>query len=206
MSRVPDTRPPASPSSEGQKDRYRRMLAAAVDLGTRQEFERVQMQDVAVVADVAIATLYRYFPSKVHLYVAVMKAQLATVDAKAFSSRPAAPSDPTQAVGDLLIMLTRRLHENRRLSMSMMQSIILAGGMEDAGARDVEDGFLAVLLKLTGWGNRATEDQRRRVWLVIQCWFGVLMTTVGGGRPLADAEADIRRACELLLTTSDHAG
>ena len=47
--------------------------------------------------------------------------------------------------------------------------------------------------------ERKTPDQRRRCWLVIQCWFGVLVTTLSGNRPLESAEEDVRRACELLL-------
>src|SRR5690242_13024156 len=83
--RLSDARPPAAPSSEGQKDRHQRMLRAAVKLGSRQDFERVQMQDIAAESEVAIATLYRYFPSKVHLFVGVMRNELEKVDPAMFA-------------------------------------------------------------------------------------------------------------------------
>lgn len=198
MPRIADARPPAEPNSEGQKDRYRRILAAAVKLGSQQDFERVQMQDIASESEVAIATLYRYFPSKVHLYVGVLKSLLEDLDAAAYSSTEG--RDPATAVGDLLRVLTRRLAANRQLSMSMIQSMILAEGLDSQDCADIEEIFLDVVLEITGWGSAANADERRRAWLVIQCWFGVLMTTMSGNRPLADADADMQRACELLLS------
>jgi AcrR family transcriptional regulator len=195
--RTPDGRPPAEPSSAGQKQRYRRMLDAAVRLGSEQDFERVQMQDVAAESEVAIATLYRYFPSKVHLYVGVMKAEVDAIDAAQLVVEPGV--EPAEVIADLLITFTRTMGRNRRLSMSMMQAMILAEGLDSPDAVTVESLFLDLLLQIAGWGTDPTEDQRRRCWLVIQCWFGVLVTTLGGSTPLESADPDIRRACELLL-------
>lgn len=196
-----DARPPAEPSSAGQKERHQRMLDAAVKLGSDLEFERVQMQDVAVESEVAIATLYRYFPSKVHLFVGVMRAQLDQMDASQYAVRPG--QDRVDVTVDLLITMTDQMSRNRRLSMSMIQAMILAEGLESRDSATVERGFLELLLQIVGWGEKPTRDQRRRCWLVIQCWFGVLITTLSGNRPLSVAEADVRRACELLLGSDD---
>ena len=200
MPRLPVGRMPAAPSSANQQERYQRILEAAVTLGSRTDFERVQMQDVAAEADVAIATLYRYFPSKAHLFVGVMNAQLEEVDAARFSGEQDQDRSKVDVVTDLLIEMTRWMAERRRLSMSMAQSIILAHGPESADSDRIETRFLAILIEVAGWGSDPTEDQKRRAWLVIQCWFGVLMTILSSGRGIASAEADIRRACELLLT------
>ena len=198
MPRLPVGRMPAAPSSANQQERYQRILEAAVTLGSRTDFERVQMQDVAAEADVAIATLYRYFPSKAHLFVGVMNAQLEEVDAARFHAD--GEQSKVDVITELLIGMTRRMAERRRLSMSMVQSIILAHGPESADSDRIETRFLSILLEVAGWGENPTEDQRRRAWLVIQCWFGVLMTILSSGRGIANAEADIRRACELLLS------
>lgn len=197
MTRMPDSRPPAAPSSEGQKLRYRRMLDAAIRLGSVQDFERVQMQDVAAESEVAIATLYRYFPSKVHLYVGVMKAAVDRLDPAAF--KVGEDQDPVEVIGDLLMAFTRAMCRDRRLSMSMMQAMILSEGLESPDSVAIEAIFLDLLLGIAGWAPHTTEDQRRRCWLVIQCWFGVLVTTLASERPLEESEADVRRACDLLL-------
>jgi AcrR family transcriptional regulator len=197
--RQPVNRAPAAPISANQQERYHRILEAAVALGSRTDFEHVQMQDVAVAADVAIATLYRYFPSKAHLFVGVMNARLAALDPAALRSEDGASR--AERAFDLLASTTRQMVGQRRLSMSMIQSIILAHGPESADSDRIETRFLTVVLEVVGWGSAPSEDQRRRAWLVIQCWFGVLMTILSGDRPVAEAEADIRRACELLLGT-----
>lgn len=198
MARLPVARKPAAPSSATQQERYHRILEAAVRLGSDVDLEHVQMQDVAAEADVAIATLYRYFPSKAHLFTGVMKAQIQRFADDVFRADPEA--SPPEVVADLLLALTRRLRENQRLSMSMVQSIILAESHASPDSYDIESAFVDLLLRVAGWDGTATPDQRSRVWLVIQCWFGVLMTTMSGNRPAENAEADLRRACELLLT------
>jgi AcrR family transcriptional regulator len=196
LPRISDARPPAAPSSKGQKVRHRRMLKAAVKLGSELDFERVQMQDIATESEVAIATLYRYFPSKVHLFVGVMRAELDDVDPVLFEVEEG--QDPVVVTGDLLTTFTRTMTRNRRLSMSMMQSIILSESLDCPDRDAIEDRFLEMLLEISGWAD-PTEDQRRRCWLVIQAWFGVLITTMSGNRPVDMAELDIHRACELLL-------
>ncbi len=173
------------------------MLKAAVKLGSQLDFERVQMQDIATESEVAIATLYRYFPSKVHLFVGVMKAELDDVDPAMFAVEEG--QDPVDVIADLLNTFTRTMTRNRRLSMSMMQSIILSESLDCPDRDVIEDQFLEMLLTIAGWHPDPTDDQRRRCWLVIQAWFGVLITTMSGNRPLDMAEADIRRVCELLL-------
>src|SRR5689334_13395555 len=129
MPRLPVGRRPAAPSSANQQERYQRILYAAIELGSATDFERVQMQDVASAADVAIATLYRYFPSKAHLFVGVMSARMDEVDPKAFVD----PEKPREdAVYELLHVMTRAMTRHRQLSLSMIQSIILAYGQQTA--------------------------------------------------------------------------
>lgn len=189
-------RTPAAPSSANQQERYRRILEVAVEIGSVTPFEQVQMQDVAVKADVAIATLYRYFPSKAHLYVGVMRAQ---VDQAASDARLAdAETGSADAVAKMLLSLTARLHQNKTLSISMMQSIILSEGDNTRNSAEIHDRFLELICQVAGWAD-PDEDQRRRAWLVVQCWFGVLMTTLTGKRTAKSAVADVRRACDLLL-------
>jgi AcrR family transcriptional regulator len=61
--------------SAAQRDRRKRILDATLALAAKGGYEAVQMRTVAQRAavaqraDVALGTLYRYFPSKVHLLV-----------------------------------------------------------------------------------------------------------------------------------------
>src|SRR5688500_15188478 len=64
------------PGSPAQRDRRRRILDATLALASKGGYEAVQMRAVAERAGVALGTLYRYFPSKVHLLVAEMAREL----------------------------------------------------------------------------------------------------------------------------------
>ena len=55
-----------------QQERRARIVAAGLALLRREEYERIQMRDVAEEAGVAIGTVYRYFQSKEHLFAEVL--------------------------------------------------------------------------------------------------------------------------------------
>ncbi|HEY0902938.1 MAG TPA: TetR family transcriptional regulator [Marmoricola sp.] len=197
MPRVGESRVPAEPSSAGQRARYRRILRAAAKLGSRDELERVQMQDVAREANVAIATLYRYFPSKVHLFAAVMRSQVLRLHDEAVS--PAHGQDPTAAVAELLIRIGRDMLAHPQLSLSMIQANNLAQKVSGSASDQIDEVFEELVMRTAGLDVAPTPDDHRRARLVILCWFGVLMTVLNGRTPAAEAEDDTRRACELLL-------
>jgi TetR/AcrR family transcriptional regulator, cholesterol catabolism regulator len=52
--------------------RRSQIVAAALALLKANDYEQIQMRDVADDADVALGTLYRYFSSKEHVYAAVL--------------------------------------------------------------------------------------------------------------------------------------
>src|SRR5690242_20783392 len=58
--------------SEAQRERRKRILDATLAIASKGGYEAVQMRAVAERADVAVGTLYRYFPSKVHLLVSAL--------------------------------------------------------------------------------------------------------------------------------------
>lgn len=62
--------------SAAQRDRRRRILDATLDLASGGGYEAVQMRAVAEGADVALGTLYRYFPSKTHLLVSALAREI----------------------------------------------------------------------------------------------------------------------------------
>ena len=56
----------------GATDRRKRILDATLALASKGGYDAVQMRAVAERADVALGTLYRYFPSKIHLLVSAL--------------------------------------------------------------------------------------------------------------------------------------
>lgn len=195
MPRIAESRAPAQPASAEQRERHRRILRAAARLGNDLDFDHVQMADVARTSGVALGTLYRYFPSKAHLFAAVMGDQVRSLLGTV--AGPEEGAGPGEAVGALLQHLTRLMLENRQLSISMIQSnnTLHAGG---GPVRAVDTDFEALVLKAAGW-DRPSTDERRRARLVMQCWYGVLMSALNGRSSEDEVHADIERACGLLL-------
>ena len=63
--RCPSSLPPS------RAERRSRIIRTALDMLSESDYDDIQMRDVAEGSDVALATLYRYFPSKEQLFAAV---------------------------------------------------------------------------------------------------------------------------------------
>lgn len=195
MPRIAEGRPPAEPTSEEQWDRYRRIVRAAIDHGSRQPMERVQMSEVAKDAGVAIATLYRYFPSKTQLFASVLKGQISRLDAMVQPRDPSVPAE--EAVADLLIGAGRALLQFPVLARTMLHANMTSISMAESDLRISED-FRSMLMKVAGVPS-ATDTEYRLIRLVEQTWYGILISALNGVVGPEDVEADTRLACARLL-------
>lgn len=200
MPRIAEARQPAEPVSAEQKDRYRRILRAASKLGAEHGLERMQMNDVAREAGVAIATLYRYFPSKTDLFVGVLHSQIKRLSSGSGAGAVAAApvGGRAAAVAEVLIGAGRGMLARPQLAMAMLQAnnaAQLQGGREYTEANAA---FHGVLLRALGVEDPDDEDYRM-VRITEQTWYGVLVSVLNGVITIDQADADIRLAARLLL-------
>jgi AcrR family transcriptional regulator len=192
--RVAEDRLPAEPVSPDQRDRYRRILHAAAKHGAAKGLERVQMVDVARDAGVAIATLYRYFPSKTHLFTALMRHRVERlVDV---TVEPAPAVDPAGGVSRLLCRMGDDMLRTPLLTHAMVQSNNATVAHNPAAA--VTHVFLDLMLVAGGFGE-PTEQDLRLLRLVEQAWYGVVMSALNGHIGPAQVRADTELVCRLLL-------
>ncbi len=202
MPRITEARQPAEPSSPEQKVRYRRILRAASRLGAEHGLERVQMHDVAKEAGVAIATLYRYFPSKTDLFVGVLQQQVhrlsEDVDPEAVDAR-------ADAVAAILVQASQRMLERPQLATAMLQANSAAQLQVGRDHNDANLTFHRVLLDALGVQEPDTEDLRM-VRIIEQTWYGILISTLNGVIDLPQAEQDILLAARLILGPRYDAG
>ena len=84
------------------------MIDAALSLADEGGYEAVQMRDVAERADVALGTLYRYFPSKDALLIAALF-ELADDLKRRMAVYPARGETPADRVTEVLRRACRAL-------------------------------------------------------------------------------------------------
>jgi TetR/AcrR family transcriptional regulator, cholesterol catabolism regulator len=132
-----------------QQLRRERILDAAVELADEGGYDAVQMRAVAERADVALGTLYRYFPSKVHLLVSALGRTFQQLQDGVQTAGDT--GTPEERVYRVVAHVTRFLAKNRRLSGAMVRALMSAD-VEASG--DVE----AVDNVLVGFIAAATHD------------------------------------------------
>ncbi|MFI6430413.1 TetR family transcriptional regulator [Rhodococcus oryzae] len=197
MPRLAEARDAAEPSSVEQRARYGRILDAAAVLASEKELERVQMHEVAKSAGVAIGTLYRYFPSKTHLFVAVMVDQIDQMGV-GLTKRPKGTGSPADAVYEILLRATRALLRRPMLATAMIQSAATSNAATIPDVAKIDQHFDAQLLDAAGIANPSVRDTTV-IRLIVSLWFGLIQSSLNGRASIPEIESDLRIACDLLL-------
>lgn len=189
MPRIGERRPPALPATSDQEARRGAILRAAARLGRAKEIERIGAQEIAAEAGVALRTLYRYYPSKYHVFAAVLNMQIENL--RVPSARSA---DPATAVADFMANACRDTLRHRHLAHAMITSTQAVRAQSGPTGYDaMRDLILAV-----AGADEPTTEQIRAARLVEQVSFGVLTWVVGGELEPKQAVDDVRLACRLL--------
>ena len=122
----------------GQQERRDRIVRAAITLLEHGEYDEIQMRDVAQEAGVALATVYRYFTSKEHLYAAALLEWAANFPTREPSKRAGGRSDEAQ----LRALMRRAVRAFERYPQMMRVEIVIESS-PDPNARALFDQFAA---------------------------------------------------------------
>ncbi|XVQ12975.1 TetR family transcriptional regulator [Spirillospora sp. CA-255316] len=144
--------------SRSQHQRRKRIVQAAAALASRGGVEAMQMRTVAERAGVALGTLYRYFPSKMDLVVAVVSEELDLLEGSIERRPPRTESPPLRAV-EVLMRATRGLMREPELAEALIRSLLLSDVKTDFGDR-----MTGMLLRAAaGPGTEIPDGDPRRV-------------------------------------------
>jgi AcrR family transcriptional regulator len=189
--------------SAAQRDRRRRILDATIALASTGGFDAVQMRAVAEQADVALGTLYRYFPSKIHLLVSALAREFDVANANL--ERKSVPGDgPADRVMYVLGRTTRSLQRDPHLTEALTRAFMFADASVAAEIRLVERQVTMMLTRAMRGSDAAqaaepTEQDLAIAKVVGDVWLASLVQWVTGRASAADVAKSIDVAVRLLL-------
>src|SRR5262247_3052035 len=132
--------------TRSQAARRERVIRAAQELAAEGGYDAVQMRDVSARAGVALGTIYRYFPSKDALLLAVMVQWLGDLEQRVMR-RPPAGDDTVDRVMDVLGRALRSMDREPKLTAAVTAgdpaSVAAIGDVTEAMARIMRSAFPA---------------------------------------------------------------
>jgi AcrR family transcriptional regulator len=186
----------AIPVTPAQRERYDRVVAAAEVLFAGGE-EAVQMKDLAQVAGLSVATLYRYFPSKDYVLLAVSLARYQEAARKVFARIPLGDSvrervtdhlmrefRAQQRTQDLTVALTRPMNETSRSYSAILEAI--------------EHLHLQIVRHVAAAGGSLSEQQEKLLPVVIDIFNAASLHWQAGDFSVSEAQSQIEVGCRLL--------
>ncbi|MGP3979671.1 TetR family transcriptional regulator [Streptomyces sp. KR80] len=192
---------PAAPLTERQEARRRRILHASAQLASRGGFDAVQMREVAEISSVALGTLYRYFPSKVHLLVATMQDQLQHLH-ETLRKRPPTAQEPSARVAETLMRAFRAMQREPHLADAMVRALTFADRSVSPEVDTVSRLTTAIILDAMGLEAPPTPEQLSAVRVIEHTWHSALVTWLSGRASIAQVKIDIETVCRLIDITA----
>ncbi len=180
--------------TDAQRARRNGILESAAALATKGGYDAVQMRDVAEKSGVALGTLYRYFPSKTHLLIAVMQ-QMSAGLVRATAKRPPQGDTPADRVIALLDGANAGLQSTPGLAEAMIRSIMFA----DASAAADVDAVTAMTaealsIAIHGSPTEPTPQEATTARIIGHVWWSNILGWLSG-RSTAEQMSD-----ELAIT------
>lgn len=154
------------------------------------------MRTVAERAGVALGTLYRYFPSKMDLVVAVVGEEIDLLESS-IDRRPPQAATPAGRAVDVLMRATRGLMREPELADALIRSLIMAEVDTPFGER-----MTGLLLRVAADGltpERATEEQFALAGSLSSVWVHELLEMLRSRRTYEQIQRRIEIAANRLL-------
>jgi TetR/AcrR family transcriptional regulator, cholesterol catabolism regulator len=183
--------------SAAQRDRHRRILDATLALASKGGYEAVQMRAVAERADVALGTLYRYFPSKIHLLVSALAREFERYQER-LDRRPIPGDTPYERVIYVLGRTTRSMQREPMLIEAMTRAFMFADPSAANEVNAVARLMERMLTKAMHEGEPSADDIAiARV--IGDVWLSSLIAWVTRRASADDVSGHLELAARLLL-------
>ncbi|MFC5492805.1 TetR family transcriptional regulator [Nocardioides caricicola] len=186
--------------SAAQRDRRKRILDATIALASQGGFDAVQMRAVAEQADVALGTLYRYFPSKIHLLVSALQREFERTEI-ALRDKPVDGDTAADRVISALKRTTRGMQSDPQLTEALTRAFMFADASVAAEIHQVGMLLTAMVTRaMYPEGHEELTDEDVSIAQVIgDVWLSALVGWVTGRTSAAETGQRIEVAVRLVL-------
>ena len=199
--RISGAAAPSAPAAElgsaAQRDRRKRILDATLALASKGGYDAVQMRTVAERADVALGTLYRYFPSKIHLLVSGLAREFEQTQEK-LERRPIPGDSPYERMLYVLGRITRSMQREPMLTEAMTRAFMFADPSAADEVNAVARMMEQVLTKAMHDGEPVGDD-RAIARVIGDVWLSNLVAWVTRRASADDVSNHLELAARLLL-------
>jgi len=183
--------------SAAQRDRRERILDASLALAAKGGYDAVQMRVVAEQAGVALGTLYRYFPSKIHLLVSALAREFAQTEERL--ERAVIPGDtPGERMLFVLGRMTRNMQRSPMLTEAITRAFMFADPSAAAEVNAVA-GFMERMLARAMHEGEPTPDEAAIARIIGDVWLSNLVAWVTRRASANDVSENLELAVRLLL-------
>ncbi|HKT01685.1 MAG TPA: cholesterol catabolism transcriptional regulator KstR [Rugosimonospora sp.] len=188
----------AEHGSAAQRERRRRILDATLVLASKGGYDAVQMRTVAERADVALGTLYRYFPSKIHLLVSALAREFERIQER-LERTPNPGETPYERVIFVLGRVTRAMQREPQLTEAMTRAFMFA---DPTAAAEVHAVALLMeqIFTTAMHDGEPTPDDRAKARVIGDVWLSSLVAWVTRRASANDVLNHLELAARLLLS------
>lgn len=183
--------------STTQNERRQRIIDATIALASGGGYEAVQMRAVAERADVALGTLYRYFPSKIHLLIAGLTREFERLFKRLDTSENHGDTPPDRVIY-VLSQVTKSLQRNPELTEAMTRAFMFADTSVSTEV-DLFAGLVERMFTQAMSDEEPTEKEKATARVISDVWLANLVAWVTRRASGADVRNGLELTVRLLL-------
>ncbi|MGW0161869.1 TetR/AcrR family transcriptional regulator [Mycobacterium sp. NPDC003323] len=169
-------------TTERQRQRRSRILDAAVEVAGAGGYDRVHVRSIALRANVSLATLYFYFPSKVHVLVWALERELVRFDDYLCDAH-SPTADPVARLHEVVSQLIDLMAESARVTEALTHAYVASTVVASAEAEMIRRQTKEMFVRLMG--NGAASDFRGDAAdILTDVWTSEILALVQGRRTI----------------------
>ena len=188
---------PAIPSTPAQHSRHDRILLAATQMLSAGGPDALQMKELSQRADVSLATLYRYFPAKDHVLLAITLDRYEQALARV-RGEPPRPGTVRERVTAHLLREFRAEQRERQLTAALYAAISETIRDYREVIQAIERAHLRVIALVAAAGGALSPGHEAALPVVADVFTAATRRWLAGVSSPAQARFQIRLGCHLL--------